>query len=113
MKTARTITYPLSHEFRVERVLLRTTIALLIGMLGLYVYFITDSALSVIAKNEAERNSVQLESTVGELETKLFAMSEAITPESASTLGLIPVEDKHFVRRLEAVGRATTPRDAI
>lgn len=113
MKKARALALPLTHEYRFERALFRTAVALLLALVCGYVYFVADSAISVIAKNEAEREAVRLESVVGELESRLFAMSETISPELAPHLGLVPVENKHFVRRLEAVGRATTASDAI
>jgi hypothetical protein len=96
----------LSMEYAAERVILRSLIAVLIVLAFLYLYFVSSSVINIMARKEALAQSTQIEGSIGALEGQYFTLSQAITPQSASSLGLVPVSSTDYVDRPGDVGIA-------
>ncbi len=96
----------LSLEYSFERVAFRVLFALLGIILCGYLYFVGASVLNIIARKEASRSSVSLQSSIAGLEKQYFALSEGVTPETGSTLGLSPVHETDYVYRPGATASA-------
>lgn len=98
----------LSVEYSFERVAFRALFALLGIILCGYLYFVGASVLNIIARKEASRSSVSLQSSIAVLEKQYFDLSAAVTPQSASTLGLSDLGDTDYVYRPGATAAAET-----
>lgn len=103
----------LSIEYSFERVAFRVLFALLGIILCGYLYFVGASVLNIIARKEASRSSVSLQSTIAGLEKQYFALTDAVTPESASTLGLSTVNSTAYVYRPGATASARPAEQAV
>ena len=86
-------------EYPVERIILRTLLGFLMLLAICYLYFVAASVLNIISRKEALVRSTHIESSIGTLEGEYLALSQAVTPQSAVTLGLIPIADTHYVDR--------------
>jgi len=64
-----------------------------------YLYFVSASILHVIARTEAVHETASIEATIGSLEQQYFALSQEVSPQEASTLGLSPVDTTSYVYR--------------
>jgi hypothetical protein len=102
----------LSIEYTFERVAFRVLFAILGVILCGYLYFVGASVLNIIARKEASRSSVALQSSIAGLEKQFFALSESVTPETGSSLGLAPVNDTEYVYRPGATA-LLAPADTI
>ena len=103
----------LSAEHPFEHVLLRY-LFVAAGLLAfVYLYLVAASVLNVIAQKEADQNSSALESKIGGLEAQYFSLSQDITQQKASELGLLPVSESSFVYRLSTVGLNSSAQNAI
>lgn len=100
-------------EYEGERMILRVALALMALCAVSYVYFVASSTLNVIARNDAQEQATYLESVVGTLEQRSLALAKEITPERASSLGLIPVAETAYVHALDDVGFAGAAHNAI
>lgn len=100
-------------EHDLERTILRIVLALVAFCAVGYVYFVASSTLNVIARNTVENQMSHIESTVGLLEQRALALSKEITPETAASLGLVPVADIAYVHALDDVGFAGATHNAI
>lgn len=98
----------LSIEYSFERVAFRVLFALLGIILCGYLYFVGASVLNIIARKEASRSSVALQSSIAVLEKQYFALSSAVTPQTGSNLGLTKVNDTDYVYRPGATAAAET-----
>src|SRR4051812_4168484 len=99
----------LPHEYAMLRAL-----CFAVGILVfVYVYLVSASVLNVIAQREADQASASLQSNIGLLEGKYFALSHDITVQRAEKLGLQPLTESSFVYRLDTVGLAPTEHNAI
>ena len=97
------------HEYTILR-----SLCLMVGVLVLaYLYLVSASVLNVIAQREADQSSATLQSNIGVLEGKYFALSHEITPARAAQLWLQPVAQSSFVYRLNTVGIAEAAHNAI
>ena len=107
----------LSLEYTSERIAFRVLFAILGIILCGYLYFVGASVLNIIARKEASRSSIALQSSIASLETRFFALSESVTPETGSSLGLGQVDDTDYVYRPGATAVAesadTIERNAI
>lgn len=102
----------LSVEYSYERVAFRILFALLGIILCGYLYFVGASVLNIIARKEASRSTVALQSAIAGLEKQYFALTETVTPETGPSLGLGPVNDTDYVYRPGATASAR-PADTI
>ena len=91
------------------RVLVLTLFTLVCG----YLYFVGASVLNIIARKEAILQVTERATAVGNLERNYFALSEGVTLESGSRVGLAPVSETHYVYRPGAMGIAGAPRNEI
>ncbi len=96
----------LSLEYTYERVAFRVLFAILGVLLCGYLYFVGASVLNIIARKEATRSSAALQSSIAGLEKQYFALSDEVTPESGSSLGLAPVSGTDYVYRPGATASA-------
>ena len=103
----------LSVEHPYEYAILRALFVALGVMAFLYLYLVSISVLNVIAQREADQASAKLESKIGALEGEYFALSEKITPEYATEIGLAPISANSYVYRPGSVGVAVVAQNAI
>ena len=89
----------LAVEHPLERRLLTFFFGLLIVVFFAYLYFVAASVMNIVARKEADARATNLQGSIGTLEQKYFELSQALTPESASTLGLAPVSQTAYVYR--------------
>lgn len=97
----------LAIEYQWEQTLLRGLLVMLAVLTLGYLYFVAASVMNVIAHKEASVRSTQLESSIGLLEREYFALSQELTPESGSALGLSTISDQSYVYRPGTIGAAT------
>lgn len=102
----------LSLEYSFERVAFRVLFALLGVLLCGYLYFVGASVLNIIARKEASRSSVALQSSIAVLEKQYFVLSSAVTPDSGGALGLTSLNATDYVYRPGATA-AANPADTI
>ncbi len=76
-----------------------------------YVGFVSFSIMNVIAYREAVAESESLRSELGLLEQEYFELSKGIGEDRAVSLGLVPVDDRSFVRMPGALGAAESRND--
>lgn len=96
----------LAVEYPSERFILKGLIAALIILACGYLYFVSESVLNIMAQRTADNQSAQIQATIGSLENQYFALSQAITPQAGSELGLVPVQVNEYVNRPSNVGLA-------
>ena len=67
---------------------------------GLYMYFVSASVVQVVARKEIEREIVQIDSHIGDLEASYISAKKAITNETISQYGFAPATaEKIYVQR--------------
>jgi hypothetical protein len=103
----------LSLEHPRERFLLHLLSICLVGLVCLYLYFITASVLNVMARKEAMGQINDIQGAIGKAEQQYFALSQGVTPEEGASLGLVPISNTQYVYRPGAVGAVTIARNAI
>lgn len=96
----------LSLEYSYERVAFRVLFAVLGVILCGYLYFVGASVLNIIARKEASRSSVSLQSSIAGLEKQYFVLTDAVTPGTGATLGLSHVQATDYVYRPGATASA-------
>ena len=69
-----------------------------------YVTLVSMSIVNVIARKEATDEASSLSTIVGQLERDYFALSQDLTAQSGSSLGLAPVSQTHYVHAPGSVG---------
>lgn len=97
----------LNIEHVYEKAAFRVLFALLGIVLCGYLYFVGASVLNIIARKEATRASAAMQGTIAGLEKQYFVLTEAVSPQSGSTLGLSQVADTDYVYRPGATAIAT------
>lgn len=102
----------LSLEHPRERFLLRALGAAFLFLCCCYLYFVTASILNVMARKEALARIDALRGSIGTLEQRYLALSQAVTPEMGKDIGLSPVSSTQYVYRPGTVGTATIVRNA-
>jgi hypothetical protein len=108
----------LSIEYVYERAAAQVLLALICLAIIAYLYFVGASVLNIIARKEAAQKTTALQGSVAQLEKQYFTLSSAVTPDTASALGLAPITNAQFVYRPGATAIAshaadTMNRDAI
>lgn len=89
----------LATEFPIERNLLRGLYGAIIILIALYLYFVSAAVLNVMHRREALTQINQINASIGDLENQYFALTQQITPQAGSTLGLVPVQNTSYVDR--------------
>lgn len=89
----------LAVEHQAERLAL-SVLSIIVGLLFCsYLYFVGASVLNIIARKEADAQSLGIQGSVGVLEEQYFALSQSVTPQDAPSLGLAPVSQTAYVYR--------------
>ena len=98
----------LAMEYPAERIILRTLVTLLVVLAICYLYFVSASIINIMARKEAMAQSGAIEASIGSLEGQYFALSQSITAQSASEIGLSPIslQKTAYVERPGTVGMA-------
>ncbi|OGG71167.1 hypothetical protein A3F27_02540 [Candidatus Kaiserbacteria bacterium RIFCSPHIGHO2_12_FULL_53_13] len=105
--------YVLNTEHPLENAAFRTLLVIFLTLVFSYIYFVGASVLNIIARKEALVEATKLSSAIANFERDYFAMSQNVTPESGTALGLAPVSNTAYVYRPGAVGQIETPRNEI
>ena len=108
-------TFALHTEHPLEHAAFRALIAVLFILISAYLYFVTASVLNVIARKEALAQEARLGTAIGAFEKDYFAISQTVTPEAGTPLGLFPISNAAtaYVYRPGTVGQAETPHNEI
>ena len=96
--------------YKGEHLILRLLCIALVVCVCSYLYFIGLSIMNLVANREAVAQSDALKSEVASLEQEYFALSKAVTPDDAASLGLAKPVKTTFVRRADAGGVASAVR---
>ena len=94
----------LEHEY--ERVAIKWLFILLASLVCAYLYFVSASVLNVIARKEALQSMSDITSSIASMEQRYFNLSQSMTKDTASNLGLAPVSSTAYVYRPGTVGVA-------
>lgn len=89
----------LAIEFSLERHLVRVLLLTLAVFLVGYLYCVGASVLNIIARKEASSKTVQLQSSIAELEQQYFILNQGIDKNNELALGLAPVSSTEYVYR--------------
>jgi len=89
----------LAIEFSLERHLVRALFAVLAVFLMGYFYGVGASVFNIMARKEATVKTVQMQSSIAQLEQEYFTLSHGIDKTSELTLGLAPVSSTQYVYR--------------
>jgi len=88
-----------AYELAIERRAFSILGALLVALIAAYLYFVASSILNVIGRADADRQAQATAGDVAELEQRYLALSQSVTQDSASELGLAPVQAVGYVYR--------------
>jgi len=102
-----------TQEHPLESKVVRVLVALLLVSIFAYLYFVGASILNIIARKEALAKSAQLTTSIGKYEKDYFAISQSITPDAGSQLGLLPVGKTAYVYRPSSLGQAEKSHNEI
>lgn len=86
-------------EHPYERHALSILSMILMVLVAGYLYFVASSILNVMARSDALAQIRDIESNIGGLEQQYLALSEEVSPQRASELGLTPVAHTAYVYR--------------
>jgi len=89
----------LAVEHPAERIMFVLLIVVLGALFCGYFYFVVGSVLNVIARKEADATSATLQESIGNLEQQYFGLSQALTPQEATDMGLAPIKQTQYVYR--------------
>lgn len=91
--------FSLTREHPYERAVLKSLV-LVLGILSFgYVYFVGVSVLNIVARKEADAQTVKLQSAIASMEQQYFALSHEVDESAAYAIGLAPIAETHFVYR--------------
>jgi hypothetical protein len=106
-------TQVLAVEHPAERLAFTLLIALLAVLFFAYFYFVVASVFNVIAEKQADAKSTNLQGSIASLEQQYFSLSQSLTPQEATALGLAPVQQTQYVYRPGNAAAASSPIHAI
>ncbi len=92
-------TQALAVEYPAERIAFTLLVALLGILICAYFYFVIGSVFNVIAEKQADTGSSNMQGTIASLEQQYFALSQTLTPQAASDMGLAPIKSTGYVYR--------------
>jgi hypothetical protein len=78
-------------------------VSILVGIGLLYVYFVNLTIHNVVARTNAQKQIVELSSSVSELESEYIAIENKITLEVAYSKGFEDATPKKFISRDQAL----------
>ena len=99
----------LAVEHPLEKRLFTIFFAALAILFLAYLYFVASSVMNIVARKEADARASNLQGSIGTLEQKYFELTQALTPESAGSLGLAPVRKTAYVYRPGNAASAQMP----
>jgi len=97
----------------IERRTVTLLAGLLVTLLILYSYLVSQSIVNVLVRQNIEQEIATLNSTVGSLESDYIVRKERINLAYAHMLGYEDIEDKSFVVRKSLLSRSLTVNDEI
>lgn len=77
-------------------------LTLLIGMLALYVYFVSASVVQVVMRKEINQEISSISSHISKLEAQYIDEQHAVSDDVASMKGYVAIDDKVFIDRTES-----------
>lgn len=90
----------------VERRAILIALALMLLLSVSYAYWVASAIVSTVVYKEMRMDVAKLHSKIAASETSYIAEKQSITNDLAISLGLTPISDKKFVKRIVHVGRA-------
>jgi hypothetical protein len=103
----------LAVEYPLERIAFTILIMLLAGFICAYFYFVAASVFNVIGEKQADAQSANMQGSISSLEQQYFSLSQSLTPQTATALGLSPVQSTTYVYRPGNAAEASNPVHAI
>lgn len=92
-------TRALAVEYPIERLAYPILLVLLAVLFCAYFYFVTVSVFNVIGEKQADATSANIQGSIASLEQQYFSLSQSLTPQAASEMGLAPVQNTEYVYR--------------
>lgn len=111
MLKKKTVVLAVEHPY--EHIAFNVLLLVLGLLIFAYLYFVAASILNVVARREALAQSDRIESSIGGLEQRYFSLSQELTPDEGSRLGLVPLTQPSYVDRPGNVGQANVTENAI
>lgn len=106
-------TQVLAVEHPAERIAFSLLIALLAALFFAYFYFVIASVFNVIAEKQADTASSNMQGSIATLEQQYFSLSQALTPQAATAMGLAPVQNTQYVHAPGNAALAESPVHTI
>lgn len=89
----------LAIEYPAERLAFSALTIILAILICAYFYFVSASVLNVIGEKQADARSANIQGSIASMEQQYFALSQQLTPQAATALGLSPVQNTQYVYR--------------
>jgi len=105
--------FRLTQEHPLENKAIHALAFMLLLAIFSYFYFVGASILNVVARKEALAKSAQLTTDIAKYEKDYFAISQSLTPEYGTQLGLSPVSKTAYVYRPTSLGQAQMQHNEI
>lgn len=106
-------TQVLAMEHPAERYALSMLLLVLATLFCAYLYFVVGSVFNVIAEKEADARSNQIQTSINTLEEQYFSLTQSLTPQAASDMGLAPIRETQYVYRPGDAAAVESPVRAI
>lgn len=74
-------------------------LALVIGLMSFYVYFLSASVIHVVIRKESQQEINKLHTEISHLEAEYIAAQHSMSAEIASLDGYVAIDDKIFIDR--------------
>ncbi|MDR3571498.1 MAG: hypothetical protein P4L81_04865 [Candidatus Pacebacteria bacterium] len=103
----------LAVEYPAERLAFTVFASVLLILFFAYFYFVIGSVFNVISEKQADAQAAKLQGSIASLEQKYFALSQNLTPQTASDMGLTPVQNTQYVYRPGNAAEVATAVRAI
>jgi hypothetical protein len=89
----------LAVEHPVERIAFTLLIGVLAVLICAYFYFVIASVFNVIGEKQADVASSNMQGNISTLEQQYFSLSQGLTPQAATDMGLAPIQNTSYVYR--------------
>lgn len=106
-------TQVLAVEYPIERFAFSALVVLLAVLFCAYFYFVSVSVLNVIGEKQADASAANIQGSIASLEQQYFALSQSLTPQAATAMGLTPIENTQYVYRPGDAAVVATAQRAI
>lgn len=105
--------FSLTAEHPYESAAIRFLILTLCVLAFAYLYFVAASIMNIVARKEASVQTTRLQSSLALMEKEYFALSHAVDESVADRMGLVTVEDTHYVYEPSTAVAATIRGNGI